>query len=243
MRKRFAHVEASLRDAKPVVEMPVLAMAELQFFDPKQDVAITYKNLPHWAQAGTMVFITWRTADSLPAAAQRRITSERNATLRQFGLAPNRDYSADLAKRPVETRGRLKWSLFETWDQQLDAGAGSCLLARPELSRIVNECLLHFDRERYFLTDFVVMPNHVHLRVAFHGDEALIKQCTSWKRITGTQINQLLSRNGEFWQVEQFDHLVRGPEQFEHYRRYIRDNPLRAKLAAGTYRLYSKNLN
>jgi hypothetical protein len=24
---------------------------------------------------------------------------------------------------------------------------------------------------------------------------------------------------GEFWQVEQFDHLVRSPEQFEHYRR------------------------
>ena len=34
-----------------------------------------------------------------------------------------------------------------------------------------------------------------------------------------------------FWQVEQFDHLVRSQEQFDYLRRYIAANPARANLA------------
>jgi hypothetical protein len=43
-----------------------------------------------------------------------------------------------------------------------------------------------------------------------------------------------------FWQLEHFDHLVRSAEQFEHYRRYIAENPQKAKLTEGMYRHFSK---
>jgi hypothetical protein len=33
---------------------------------------------------------------------------------------------------------------------------------------------------------------------------------------------------------------VRSPEHFEYYRRYIADNPVKAHLRDGAYRLYSK---
>jgi hypothetical protein len=36
--------------------------------------------------------------------------------------------------------------------------------------------------------------------------------------------------------------LIRSPEQFEHYRRYIADNPKRAELSAGMYRHFQKEL-
>ena len=36
----------------------------LQTFDPKADYSIIERKLPHWAQAGTICFLTWRTADS-----------------------------------------------------------------------------------------------------------------------------------------------------------------------------------
>ncbi|HZZ28492.1 MAG TPA: transposase [Pirellulales bacterium] len=217
-------------------------MRDFQFFDPRQDVAVAYGNLPHWAQAGTLVFITWRTADSLPAPVLARIAQEKAKLLESFGLDTAENYKAQLAKLPVHERAQVQWAMFETWDRQLDAGAGRCVLKQPELSQIVADSLLHFDGDRYLLTDFVVMPNHVHLLVALATEEALWEQCTSWKRFSGRQINQKLGQTGAFWQVEQFDHLVRNPEQFEHYRRYIAANPPKAHLPEGAYRWFSKDL-
>jgi type I restriction enzyme R subunit len=70
----------------------------------------------------------------------------------------------------------------------------------------------------------------------------MLKQCTEWKRYTGRQVNKRLGLDGEFWQVDQFDHLIRSPEQFEHYRRYISENPQRAKLKEGSFLHYQKPL-
>ncbi len=217
-------------------------MRDFQFFDPTQDLAIAYKKLPHWAQAGTMTFITWRTADSLPAAALERFVAERDRQIRAAGLDPASDWKRELAKQPAAERGQLHWALFESWDRCLDAGAGDCLLARPELSLIVANSLHHFDGDRYVLTDFIVMPNHVHLLAAFPDENAMLAQCESSKRFTARQINAAVGRSGGFWQVEQFDHLVRSAEQFEHYRRYIAANPQKAGLELGQYRHFSKDL-
>jgi REP element-mobilizing transposase RayT len=218
-------------------------MKEFQFFDKQQEVAVVYKNLPHWAQTGTLAFVTWRTADSLPAAALKRIVQQRAKLLEEFGIAADGDWKKEPGKLSIDDRGKVQSAIFETWERQLDARAGACVLARSELSQIVADSLLHFDGDRYQLTDFVVMPNHVHLLAAFATEEALLEQCTLWKRFTGRQINQALGASGEFWQVEQFDSLVRSEEQFEHYRRYIAANPQKANLAAGSYRWYSKNLH
>jgi type I restriction enzyme R subunit len=89
------------------------------------------------------------------------------------------------------------------------------------------------------MTDFVVMPNHVHVLVAFPDITSMLKQCTSWKMYSATQINRRMKRTGRFWQQDSFDHLVRSPEQFDFLRKYIRENPHKARLAANTYRHYS----
>lgn len=49
----------------------------------------------------------------------------------------------------------------------------ACLLRQPVLAKIVADSLRHFDGDRYCLGDFVVMPNHVHLLVAFGSEVGL----------------------------------------------------------------------
>jgi putative transposase len=188
-------------------------------------------------------FITWRAADSLPAAAERRITRERAAALQRLGLDPRGDWKVQLPKLPPSVRRQVQWAHFSALDQELDHGFGECVLARPELSQIVLDSLRHFDEDRYILTDAVVMPNHVHVLVAFRDEDALLAQCENWKRYTARQIQQTLGRQGQFWQTEQFDHLVRGPDQFERFRQYIAENPKKARLPSGHYRWYSKELH
>ena len=111
------------------------------------------------------------------------------------------------------------------------------------------------DCDRYQMGDFVVMPNHVHLLVAFRDEDLLVTQCTSWKHFTATQINRWLRRNGdncrttsginlpssgEFWQVEQFDRLVRSEEDFCRFRWYVAENPGKARLAEDSFRYYTR---
>ena len=221
----------------------------LQFFDSKQDYTIAWKRLPHWAQAGTVAFITWRTADSLPREALVRLSRQRHQILKQHQIDPEGDWKHSLSQLPPVERGNLQWLLFTAWDEQLDAAAGACVLREPALSEIVMDSLLHFDSDRYVLTDAVVMPNHVHLLVAFREEDLLMTQCTSWKHFTATKINKWLRENlaanegeasGSFWQVEQFDHLVRSIEEYDKYRRYIAENPEKAHLKLGSFRYYRR---
>lgn len=219
-------------------------MDGFRFFDRQDDFAVVTKQLPHWAQAGTLVFITWRTADSLPRDVQIELTRERRRTLALAGLDPKTDWRAALEKLPVAERSRVKSKLFRLWDNRLDGGAGACVLRRPELSAIVEKSLLHFDGQRYVMTDAIVMPNHVHLLAAFPDEPAMFTQCESWKRFTALQINKAIGRDGQFWQVEQFDHLVRSEEQFWYFRRYIAENGWKAGLKkGGEYRWFSKDLD
>jgi type I restriction enzyme R subunit len=101
---------------------------------------------------------------------------------------------------------------------------------------------MHFDGDRYELTDFVIMPNHVHLLVVFPAEDMMLRQCESWKHFTATKINQALGRKGQFWQQDGFDHLVRSAEQFNYLRRYLAENPQKARLRPGEYRHLSKPL-
>jgi len=125
--------------------------------------------------------------------------------------------------------------------EYLDRGYGECVLKRPELAAIVADSLRHGDGQCYTLGDFVIMPNHVHLLTCLLGGTDSQKQCFSWKKFTATRINRESGRRGRFWQEESFDHLVRTPEQFDYLRRYIADNPAKARLREGDYLYYRRD--
>jgi putative transposase len=217
---------------------------ELRFFEPSDEhFVIERRHLPHWAQAGTVCFITWRTWDSMPRDAVESWVAARDAWLRKHGIDPrDQSWHARLRRLPLADQQDFHEQISARWEAHLDEGHGECVLRRPELASIVANSLCHFDGERYLLTDFVVMPNHVHILAAFLDPEGMLRQCDSWKHYTATQLNRALGRSGRFWQVDGFDHLVRSAEQFEHLRQYVADNPHRARLREGEYVHYSKDL-
>ena len=69
----------------------------------------------------------------------------------------------------------------------------------------------------------------------------MLTQCEGWKHFQAVQINRAISSSGRFWQQDGFDHLVRSEEQFEHFRRYIADNPRKAGLSPGEFIVWSKS--
>jgi type I restriction enzyme R subunit len=204
-------------------------------FDPNGELFIFEHRRPHWAQAGAVVFITFRTYDSIPREVIDRWDREKQEWLRVRGRGGRAHWSAIVAKLSDKDRAEFHNTFNRQRESFLDSCHGRCLLKRPELGGIVAEALLHFDGQRYRMGDFVVMPNHVHALVALPTAEALKAQCDSWLHYTAFRINQTLAEKGRFWQKECFDHLVRSPKQYEYLRRYIADNPQKANLKPGEF--------
>jgi putative transposase len=219
-----------------------MLQSDIDFFDCKTDWLVFDRKLPHWIQAGAVCFVTWRLEDSLPLNVLNKLDVEIEDTLRNHDLNAKGNWKQEIRKRSTSQRGLIQWHLFAVRDRFLDAGCGKCLLSIPSCAQVVVDGLFKFDEDRYFLTDLVVMPNHVHFIAAFQNEECFLKQCADWKRYMARQINQIVGRIGKFWQVDQFDHLIRSFEQFEHYRRYIRDNPTKANLASDRFKHVQKQL-
>lgn len=215
--------------------------SRIQVFDPHQSFDVLERRLPHLSQAGTISFITWRTWDSIPKHVLIGWLLERETWLKRHGITTNAiDWQQQLAALGSGAEHVFQQKISDRWNDHLDNCYGACVLKQRRLSQIVVDSLQHFDGDRYDLTDFVVMPNHVHVLVAFPDESAMLAQCDSWKHFTATQINKALGCKGRFWQQDGFDHLVRSIEQFEHLRRYIAENGPKAKLRPNEYAHWSK---
>ena len=156
---------------------PLPLSAPVNYFDPEAPIAFLSGDLPHWRQEGTTYFVTFRLADSLPQEKLQRWRAERDQWM-QMHPEPH-----DEAAR------REYYELFpQRLQQWLDAGSGSCVLAIPEVKKLVEESLRHFDGERYRLHEFVVAPNHVHVLVSPSGEHTLSEILHSWKSFTAHKI-------------------------------------------------------
>lgn len=209
----------------------------LRFFEPREEYFVIERDdLPHWVQSGTVCFLTWRTWDSMPADVVAGWLKERDHWLAEHSIDGRRkDWRARLQQLPLADQRAFHNRISTRWESGLDECRGACVLKDPDLGQIVAGSLAHFDGDRYYLTDYVVMPNHVHVLAAFPSAETVLKQVESWKHYTAVQINRALERRGRFWEVDGFDHLVRSAEQFEYYRNYIEENPRRAGLRPGEF--------
>jgi putative transposase len=190
---------------------------------------------PHWSQAGAVVFITFRTADSIPREVIERWDRQKQEWFRRRGMDRTTHWSIAVLTLTETERAEFQRTFQRCREAYLDSRHGRCLLKRPELAKIVADSLLHFDGQRYRMGDFIVMPNHVHLLAVFPNVEAMKAQCDSWLHYTALRINQSIGERGKFWQREPFDHLVRSVKQYEYLKRYIAENPREAGLVTGEY--------
>ena len=164
--------------------------------------------LPHLYKPGATYFVTFRLADAVIPAAERRPLH-----------APEACQSIDLLD-PAEIVG--------AYDPPITLG--SCALGDHRVATVVQNAMLHFDRQRYDLLAWCVMPNHVHSVFTPLAGSAPDGILHSWKSFTAHQVNRLLARSGSFWERESFDHLVRSIASLERFIRYVEQNPVVAGL-------------
>ena len=126
----------------------------------------------------------------------------------------------------------------ERW---LDEAHGECLLRRTDVRMAVEAVFTKFDHERYWHHAWVLMPNHVHLLFSTKEDVELSELIQAWKGTSSRAAGRVLGRrmsDEPFWQKDYFDRLVRDEDHFWNCARYIRRNPLKAKLPEGDYTLF-----
>lgn len=181
--------------------------------------------LPHLKREGASYFVTYRLAGTLPADVIRRLKREREAIVEQ----------ARMHNRPLtwqEAKQLCNW-YAEKVDAYLDAGHGDCWLNQPEIAKLVAGAICFFERQRYTLHAWVVMPNHVHVVVHPTPPHTLSAILKSWKGYTAVQANRLLGRLGQtFWQSESYDHLCRDDEDRARCCTYTTMNPVQAGLCS-----------
>lgn len=194
---------------------PDAAEREVGCFRAEEAIANLAGNLPHWRQDGVTYFVTFRLADSLPKARLNEWLRQRDEWLVAHPK-PWNDATCNAYHRRFT-------ALIEKW---LDAGHGSCLLARKTVRDVVSGALRHFDGSRYWLDVWVVMPTHVHVVVTPLPGHDLSCILHTWKSFTSHEIGAMLpDRSGVLWQKESFDHIIRNPDHLERIRAYIVRNP------------------
>jgi len=174
-------------------------------------------NLPHWTRSRATYAITFRLHDSLPETALGKYLEEKQHWTQLREKAFQRG-DTSLAR---DASKRLAESFSQTLDQALEQGHGSCWLGDGRIALLVRDALLHFDGERYDLHAWAIMPNHAHALVTPHENHELSDILHSWKSFTAHQSNEELSREGDFWQQESYDHLIRDEEDFQNQAAYI----------------------
>jgi putative DNA methylase len=219
---------------------------------------VTQGDLPHWFRPGHAHFITYRLADTIPAAKLQQWSLRRKELL-------DRGPPPDMNRR--EYRERVHKQFFAEYDRYLDSHTGPNWLADPQAASIIRANLYHHHGVKYELLAWCIMSNHVH--VVLQPFESAPEGDTSWpmlpasagslctvgglleepfsdeasdatsplssimhslKSYTANRLNRLLGRTGSFWQRESYDHWIRDLDELEKIVAYVIGNPVAAGL-------------
>jgi len=202
------------------------------------------RNLPHIQPPGATFFLTFRLAGSLPQTLVDQWQNERR-------------WLAHLQKTNPSHHERIKTDFERLWFGKFEAildgaSCGPLWLRDEQVAAQVAESLHYRDGKSYRLDAFSIMPNHVHTvfkplpagqavsfdpPVDFEGvkseaeslrSRSLASIMQSLKGYTAFKSNRLLSRKGEFWAHESYDHYVRNSEEWCRIVAYVLNNPVKA---------------
>ncbi len=176
-----------------------------EFIDPYSTPFVPMQSrgeLPHLYKEGGSYFVTFRLLDA--------VTSERSP----------------MAKEQLRKKEAAEIALLSEPPLCL----GSCVLGRPKVASLVQDTLRFFHGQRYNLTAWCVMPNHVHAIFSTLLEHTPADILHSWKSFTSHQVNAMLGRHGPLWERESFDHLICSIGLFEGFMFYVEQNPVVAGL-------------
>ena len=194
------------------------------YLDYSDDIQRHKNHLPHWQQEGTWQFVTWHLGDAVPVSKRQQMTFER----KQWLLRNPKPWDPPTQKEYMERfEGR-----FQKW---LDQGIGKCWLQKPACSGIVSEHFQKWSAEKIDVDCYVIMPNHVHALFRPFEGEVLENIMKNLKGATAFYINKELGRKGTFWMEDYWDRMIRSEAHFLRVRKYIVNNPEKAKLSEGQF--------
>jgi REP element-mobilizing transposase RayT len=115
-------------------------------------------------------------------------------------------------------------------EKYLDHGYGEAFMKIHRVAEMVQNELLYYDAQRYRLSSWVVMPNHVHFLMTRFEAIELADVIQSFKFLTSHKANKVLRRKGQFWMQDYFDRYIRNTDHFVRTVRYIENNPVKGRL-------------
>jgi type I restriction enzyme R subunit len=193
------------------------------FLNPDREIQKHGDMLPHWQQGEVMQFVTFRLGDALPVAKVKQWIEQRKIWI----LNHPKPWDAETE---TEYHREFTWKI-ERW---LDRGMGSCVLKNSDARDQLESVLMRFQGVRVHHQTWVIMPNHVH--VLFIPTVPLPKLIQAWKSASATAICK-----GPIWQRNYRDTLIRDVDHFVNAVRYIRNNPVKARLSEGHYSLWQSD--
>ena len=138
----------------------------------------------------------------------------------------------DLSKAGGDDRAPREQQLRQLIDQYEDAGIGQCFFKDERVAQIMKDALYFYDKKRYNLIRWCIMPNHVHVLIELIGEWSVATILKDWKSYTAHEANKILGRKGDFWMPEYFDRYIRNNDHYRNAIDYIDNNPFKAGLVS-----------
>jgi len=207
------------------------------------------RHRPHIHPPGANLFVTYRLAGSIPAVTVRYYRAKKAWLVDQVRRVRkmSKDYDYRDLKEHIEKFDR-EWAIkFEVILHK--AETGPMWMKDERVADAVAQSLHRLDGDSYRLDCYSVMSNHVHVvfkpllseaelyeRLNADGHPIFVSEHPGLSRImhslkggSARECNLILSRRGQFWEHESFDHVIRDG-RFYATIRYVLNNPVKAGL-------------
>jgi putative transposase len=210
------------------------------------------RHRPHIQPPGATFFVTYRLVGSIPKATVREYKARKewleNELKRAKGITRSND-SPELHAwiERIETFHRKWFIKFE--DILHKAVTGPMWMKDQQVADAVSDSLRRYDGKNYRLDAYSVMSNHVHAvfqpflseaelherngvdgKTVFSSDfPGLSRIMHGVKGSSARECNLILSRSGQFWEHESFDHFIRAGKFYKTIQ-YVLNNPVKAGL-------------
>lgn len=107
------------------------------------------------------------------------------------------------------------------------------LLQSSRMAGLLIEVLYSYrEQKKFLLHEFVVMPNHIHLLITPADNTTLERAIQFIKGGFSFRVKKELGYVGEIWEKSFYDHRVRDGQEFQRFRAYIHQNPVKRGLIA-----------
>ncbi len=103
------------------------------------------------------------------------------------------------------------------------------------IAQILRDTIHFYNGKMYVLHSYCLMSNHVHLLLCAlqrdNGSYYTVDQIVqSLKKYSAKKINEILGREGQFWDQYYFDRIIRDEDNYRRVMDYVLNNPVKAGL-------------